>query len=66
MQWLQDQAIFYDDHIYRRQSILCDKAICNALHASIETVRVARSFVTNVWVSRIDYLTTAILETPNS
>jgi putative transposase len=35
---------------YRRQLILCDEAIRNALHASIETVRVARPFIIDAWV----------------
>ncbi|MFZ1546532.1 MAG: hypothetical protein WAT12_05460 [Candidatus Nitrotoga sp.] len=32
---------FFTVVAYRRQSILCDEAIHNALRASIETVRVA-------------------------
>ncbi|MEQ1583225.1 MAG: hypothetical protein ABL875_04070 [Candidatus Nitrotoga sp.] len=39
-------SYFFTVVAYRRQSILCDEAIRNALRASIETVRVARPFVT--------------------
>ena len=35
-------SYFFTVVAYRRQSILCDEAIRNALRASIETVRVAR------------------------
>ncbi|MEQ1834852.1 MAG: hypothetical protein ABL862_00125 [Candidatus Nitrotoga sp.] len=38
-------SYFFTVVAYRRQSILCDEAIRNALRASIETVRVARPFV---------------------
>ncbi len=43
-------SYFFTVVAYRRQSILCDEAIRNALRASIETVRVARPFVIDAWV----------------
>ena len=45
-----DSSYFFTVAAYRRQSILCDEAIRNALRASIETVRVARPFVIDAWV----------------
>ena len=47
---------FFTVVAYRRQSILCDEAIRNALRASIETVRVARPFVIDAWVLLPDHL----------
>ena len=49
-------SYFFTVVAYRRQSILCDEAICNALRASIETVRVARPFVIDAWVLLPDHL----------
>ena len=40
----------------RRQPILCDEAIRNALRIAIETVRVARPFVIDTWVWLLDHL----------
>ena len=42
-------SYFFTVVAYRRQSILCDEAIRNALRTSIETVRVARPFVIDAW-----------------
>jgi len=55
-QWLRVQAIFYGVVAYRRQSILCNEAIRNALRTSIETVRVARPFVIDAWILLPDHL----------
>ena len=49
-------SYFFTVVAYRRQSILCDEAIRNALRASIETVRVARPFVIDAWVLLPDHL----------
>ncbi len=49
-------SYFFTVVAYRRQSILCDEAIRNALHASIETVRVARPFIIDAWVLLPDHL----------
>ena len=49
-------SYFFTVVAYRRQSILCDKAIRNALRASIETVRVTRPFVIDAWVLLPDHL----------
>ena len=49
-------SYFFTVVAYRRQSILCDEAIRNALHASIETVRVARPFVIDAWLLLPDHL----------
>ena len=43
-------SYFFTVVAYRRQSILYDETIRNALRASIETVRVARPFVIDAWV----------------
>ncbi|CAH1387363.1 hypothetical protein [Candidatus Nitrotoga sp. M5] len=50
------KLFLYGGRAYRRQSILCDEAIRNALHASIETVRVMRPFVIYAWVLLPDHL----------
>ena len=49
-------SYFFTVVAYRRQSILCDEAIRNALRASIGTVRVARPFVIDAWVLLPDHL----------
>jgi putative transposase len=49
-------SYFFTAVAYRRQSILCNEAIRNALRASIETVRVARPFVIDAWVLLPDHL----------
>ncbi|MFZ1765085.1 MAG: transposase, partial [Candidatus Nitrotoga sp.] len=49
-------SYFFTVVAYRRQSILCDEAIRNALRAAIETVRVARPFVIDAWVLLPDHL----------
>ncbi|CAH1078519.1 REP-associated tyrosine transposase [Candidatus Nitrotoga sp. 1052] len=49
-------SYFFTVVAYRRQSILCDEAIRNALRASIETVRVARPFVIDAWELLPDHL----------
>ena len=49
-------SYFFTVVAYRRQSILCDEAIRNALRASIETVREARPFVIDAWVLLPDHL----------
>ena len=49
-------SYFFTVVAYRRQPILCDEAIRNALHAAIETVRVARPFVIDAWVLLPDHL----------
>ena len=41
---------------YRRQSILCNETIRNALRKAIETVRVSRPFVIDAWVLLPDHL----------
>ncbi|CAH1386569.1 hypothetical protein [Candidatus Nitrotoga sp. M5] len=49
-------SYFFTVVAYRRQSILCDEVIRNALRASIETVRVTRHFVIDSWVLLPDHL----------
>jgi len=49
-------SYFFTVVAYRRQSILCDEAIRNALRASIEMVSVARPFVIDAWVLLPDHL----------
>ena len=49
-------SYFFTVVAYRRQPILCNEAIRNALRASIETVRVARPFVIDAWVLLPDHL----------
>ena len=49
-------SYFFTVVAYRRESILCDEAIRNALRASIEMVRVARPFVIDAWVLLPDHL----------
>ena len=43
-------SYFFTVVAYRRQPILCDEAIRNALRTAIETVHVARPFVIDAWV----------------
>ncbi len=49
-------SYFFTVVAYRRQSILCDEAIRNALRASIETVRVARPLVIDAWAFLTIYI----------
>ncbi len=49
-------SYFFTVLAYRRQSILCDEAIRNALRALIETVRVSRPFIIDAWVLLPDHL----------
>lgn len=49
-------SYFFTVVTYRRQPILCDEAIRNALRASIEMVRVARPFIIDAWVLLPDHL----------
>ena len=49
-------SYFFTVVAYRRQSILCDEAIRNALRASGETVRVERPFIIDAWVLLPDHL----------
>ncbi|OFZ67695.1 MAG: transposase [Betaproteobacteria bacterium RBG_16_56_24] len=49
-------SYFFTVVAYRRQPILCDEAIRNALHAAIEMVRVARPFVIDAWILLPDHL----------
>ena len=47
---------FFTLAAYRRQPILCDEAIRNALRTAIETVRMTRPFVIDAWVLLPDHL----------
>lgn len=49
-------SYFFTVVAYRRQPILCDEAIRNALRAAIETVRTSRPFVIDAWVLLPDHL----------
>ncbi len=49
-------SYFFTVVAYRRQPILCEVAIRNALRTAIETVRVARPFVIDAWVLLPDHL----------
>ena len=49
-------SYFFTVVAYRRQPILCDEAIRNALRTAIETVRVARPFGIDAWVLLPDHL----------
>jgi putative transposase len=49
-------SYFFTVVAYRRQPILCDETIRNALRGAIETVRVARPFVIDAWVLLPDHL----------
>ena len=49
-------SYFFTVVAYRRQPILCDETIRNALRVSIETVCVARPFVIDAWVLLPDHL----------
>lgn len=49
-------SYFFTVVAYRRQPILCDEGIRNALRAAIETVRVTRPFVIDAWVLLPDHL----------
>lgn len=47
---------FFTVVAYRRQPILCDEAIRNALRTAIETVRAAHPFAIDAWVLLPDHL----------
>ena len=47
---------FFTVVAYRRQPILCDEVIRNALRTAIETVRTSRPFVIDAWVLLPDHL----------
>lgn len=49
-------SYFFTVVTYRRQPILCDEAIRNALRAAIEKVRAMRPFVIDAWVLLPDHL----------
>ncbi len=49
-------SYFFTVVAYRRQPILCDAPIRNALRAAIEAVRVAHPFVIDAWVLLPDHL----------
>jgi putative transposase len=49
-------SYFFTVAAYRRQPILSDEAIRNALRTAIETVRMARPFVIDAWVLLPDHL----------
>jgi len=49
-------SYFFTAVAYRRQLILCDEAIRNALRTAIETVRIKRPFVIDAWVLLPDHL----------
>jgi len=49
-------SYFFTVVTYRRQPVLCDEAIRNALRAAIETVRATRPFVIEAWVLLPDHL----------
>ena len=49
-------SYFFTVVAYRRQPILCDDAIRNALHEAIQTVRAARPVVIDAWVLLPDHL----------
>lgn len=49
-------SYFFTVVAYRRQPILCDETIRDALRAAIEMVRVARPFVIDAWVLLPDHL----------
>ena len=49
-------SYFFTVVTYRRQPILCDEAIRNALRTAIASVRVARPFVIDAWVLLPDHL----------
>ena len=49
-------SYFFTVVAYRRQPILCNEAIRNALRDAIETVRTSRSFVIDAWVLLPDHL----------
>jgi putative transposase len=49
-------SYFFTVVAYRRQPILCDEAIRNALRTAIETVRVGRPFIIDAWVLLPDHL----------
>ena len=49
-------SYFFTVVAYRRQPILCDEAVRNALRNAIEKVRIAHPFVINAWVLLPDHL----------
>lgn len=49
-------SYFFTVVTYRRQPILCDQPLRNALREAIESVRAARPFVIDAWVLLPDHL----------
>lgn len=49
-------SYFFTVVTYRRQPILCDDAVRNALRTAIESVRKSRPFVIDAWVLLPDHL----------
>ena len=49
-------SYFFTVVAYRRQPVLCDEAIRNALRIAIEAARVARPFVIDAWALLPDHL----------
>ena len=49
-------SYFFTIVTFRRQPILCDEAIRNALRTAIETVRASRPFIIDAWVLLPDHL----------
>jgi putative transposase len=49
-------SYFFTVVTYRRQPILCNEKIRNALHTAIESVRTSRPFVIDAWVLLPDHL----------
>ncbi|HEX5338131.1 MAG TPA: transposase, partial [Gallionella sp.] len=49
-------SYFFTVVAYRRQPILCEDAIRNALRAAIAQVRLARPFEIDAWVLMPDHL----------
>ncbi|HSM98587.1 MAG TPA: transposase, partial [Gallionella sp.] len=47
---------FFTAVAYRRQPILCNETIRNALRAAIKTVRTSRPFIIDAWVLLPDHL----------
>lgn len=49
-------SYFFTVVAYRRQAILCDEVVREALRAAIQTVRATRPFVIDAWVLLPDHL----------
>ena len=49
-------SYFFTVVAYRRQPILCNETVRNALRSAIETVRASRPFVIDAWVLLPDHL----------